>query len=57
MDNRRNRALDINGDGIADLQWRNHTTGQIFIWLMNGANPPVGASPGTVSDPAWLIQK
>ncbi|MFO1412747.1 MAG: FG-GAP-like repeat-containing protein [Burkholderiales bacterium] len=28
---------DVNGDGRADLVWRNTTTGQGLVWLMNAA--------------------
>src|ERR1700734_3679739 len=28
---------DFNGDGYADILWRNTTTGQVLIWLMNGS--------------------
>ena len=27
---------DFNGDGKADILWRNSTTGEVYIWLMNG---------------------
>jgi hypothetical protein len=27
---------DYNGDGKADLLWRNETTGQVYMMLMNG---------------------
>ena len=29
---------DINGDGQADLVWRNTTTGDVALWLLNGLN-------------------
>jgi hypothetical protein len=31
---------DFNGDGFADLLWRQASTGQTVIWLMNGASLP-----------------
>jgi hypothetical protein len=50
-----NSSFDFNGDGKADILWRNTTTGQVFGWLMNGATPlTIGALP-TVADPAWQI--
>src|SRR5262249_40472547 len=30
-----NTAFDVDGDGKADLVWRNTLTGQVAIWLMN----------------------
>ncbi len=30
---------DFNGDGKADLVWRNASTGQTAIWLMGGLTP------------------
>ena len=36
---------DSSGDGQADLLWRNATTGDLCIWLMNG---------GTYSSGVWL---
>jgi hypothetical protein len=29
-------SLDVNGDGNADILWRNKTTGQNWLWTMNG---------------------
>ena len=29
-------VADFNGDGKADLLWRNDATGETAIWLMNG---------------------
>nr|MBW4504464.1 FG-GAP repeat protein [Scytonema hyalinum WJT4-NPBG1] len=29
---------DFNNDGNADILWRNETTGQNAIWLMDGTN-------------------
>lgn len=30
---------DFDGDGKQDLLWRNSSTGQVGLWLMNGARP------------------
>ena len=27
---------DFNGDGKADILWRNQNTGDVYVWLMNG---------------------
>ncbi len=31
-------AADLNGDGKADLLWRNGSTGETAAWLMNGTS-------------------
>jgi hypothetical protein len=30
-------AADMSGNGMADILWRNNTTGQNIVWVMNGA--------------------
>ena len=47
---------DLDGDGKADILWRHGTTGQLFLWLMDGINIIGYQSPGTVSDLNWQIQ-
>ena len=49
-------VTDLNGDGQADLVWRHSSTGQVFVWLMNGATIQSSGSPSTVSDLGWQIQ-
>ncbi|TMH96357.1 MAG: VCBS repeat-containing protein, partial [Betaproteobacteria bacterium] len=48
---------DFDGDGRADILWRNTSTGENYIWLMNGLST---ASQGSVNfvDPAsgWEVQ-
>ena len=46
---------DFNGDGKADILWQNSTSGEVYIWLMNGTTITSQGSPGTVSS-AWSIQ-
>jgi len=48
---------DFNGgtDSMSDILWRNMTTGQVYVWLMNGTAKLSAASPGTVSDLDWEI--
>jgi len=29
---------DFNGDGRADILWRNSSTGENYVWLMNGTH-------------------
>ena len=48
-------AHDFNGDGFGDILWRNSTTTDVGIWLMDGTqrlSPPanLGATPS-----AWSI--
>ena len=46
---------DFNGDGKLDIAWRHATSGQVFVWLMNGTTVMGSGSPGTVADLAWQI--
>ena len=45
-------AGDLDGDGRADLVWRNATTGEVALWLMNGASFAAGAI--VLANAAWL---
>ncbi|TMH93500.1 MAG: VCBS repeat-containing protein [Betaproteobacteria bacterium] len=49
---------DFDGDGKADILWRNSSTGENYIWLMNGLST---ASQGSVNfvDPAsgWQVKR
>src|SRR5437868_4783704 len=36
---------DFNGDGFADILWRNATTGQLVVWLLSGTSLIGGGSP------------
>jgi len=44
---------DFNGDGHPDILWENNTTGEQFIWLMNGAVQIGSMTLGVNS--AWSI--
>jgi CARDB/FG-GAP-like repeat len=46
---------DFNTDGQADLVWRNVTTGENRIALMNGDQSQSRVTLLTVADPAWYI--
>ena len=46
---------DFDGDGKADIVWRNGTTGQVAIWLMNGMAISASGSSGFVPT-AWKIK-
>ena len=48
-------AGDLDGDGKADLLWRNTTSGENSVWLMNGfafQSRPLGAVP----DAGWTLR-
>jgi len=48
-------AGDINGDGKADLIWRHATTGQVGVWLLNGATIAGAGMVEQVTDLRWQI--
>jgi kumamolisin len=45
---------DFNGDGKQDFLWRNTTTGQVGIWLMNGSTATATALLGSPAL-SWVI--
>ena len=45
---------DFNGDGKADILWQNSTTGQLYIYFMNGTTIAGGGSVSYIS-PGWNI--
>lgn len=46
---------DFNGDGKADLLWRNHNTGDVAIWLLNGAGVAQMITIATAVSLDWQI--
>jgi hypothetical protein len=46
---------DFNGNCKSDILWRNSTTEEALIWLMNGTTLASSGSPGSPSS-AWSIQ-
>ncbi|MCH9695885.1 MAG: FG-GAP-like repeat-containing protein [Gammaproteobacteria bacterium] len=47
---------DYDGDGNSDILWRNNSTGQNHLYLMNGATVASSVSTTTVPDPAnWMV--
>lgn len=50
------RVNDFNGDGNADLVWRNYGTGANAVWHMNGASYQGSAVMPAVTDPNWRIE-
>jgi hypothetical protein len=49
-------GADFNGDGKADLLWRNASNGATVIWLMDGATQLSAGSIGAVPL-VWVIEK
>jgi hypothetical protein len=46
---------DFNGDGKTDILWRNKSTGQNVVWLMNGTALSSYSWIDTVADTNWQI--
>ena len=46
---------DFNGDGKADILWRNASTGAVYMMPMNGATVLPGTVFYTEPNPAWQI--
>lgn len=46
---------DFNGDGKADVLWRHSTTGQNYVWIMNGKAISSEGFLRTVADPGWQV--
>ena len=47
---------DFNGDGKADILWQNSTTGEVYLWFMNGSTIASQAEVGVVSPSSgWVI--
>ena len=47
---------DLNDDGMADLVWRNVSTGAVSGWLMNGLAIASDGPIAMVGDPGWTIR-
>ena len=45
---------DFNHDARSDILWQNGMTGQVVVWLMNGASVIGGGSPGSAASP-WIV--
>jgi hypothetical protein len=46
---------DYDGDGKSDILWRNSSTGQNWMYLMNGATIMNSVGVNTVNNTAWEI--
>ena len=47
---------DFDGNGKADVIWRNRATGQNIAWLMNGLAVALSAFLPTIADTNWEIK-
>jgi hypothetical protein len=47
------RVGDFDGDGYADLMWRNSSSGQNVIWKRANSAAPMAVA--TVSSQAWSV--
>jgi len=46
---------DFDGDGKADILWRNSTTGENQVWLMNGATILSAVATSAMPDLTWTV--
>jgi hypothetical protein len=46
-------VADFDGDGKADVVWRNKVTGQNIAWLMNGLTVGTSGFLPTIADTNW----
>ncbi len=47
---------DFDGDGKADILWRNGTSGRNQVWLMNGTTVRAASKLGELTGYAWRVQ-
>src|SRR5438094_7633484 len=47
---------DFDGDGKADILWRNSSSGENYIYLMNGTAILTEGYLRSVADPAWQVK-
>src|SRR6267378_6733 len=47
---------DFDGDGKADILWRNTVTGENYLWLMNGLTIAAQGGVNVVADQAWQVK-
>jgi hypothetical protein len=49
-------GTDFTGDVKADILWRHTTSGNLYLWPMDGAAPGTESYVGRVGDAAWQIR-
>ncbi|HVE73424.1 MAG TPA: VCBS repeat-containing protein [Thermoanaerobaculia bacterium] len=47
---------DFDGDGLSDIFWRHSTSGQNYLWTMNGFEPQTMGFVNDVTDLDWKIE-
>jgi parallel beta-helix repeat protein len=47
---------DFNGDGRADILWRNVNTGELYMWLMDGGSVIGAGYTNSQADNGWQVQ-
>jgi len=47
---------DFNGDGFPDVVWQHDVTGELLVWLMNGANAVGSLTPPSPGAGQWKIR-
>jgi hypothetical protein len=50
------QVADFNGDGYADILWRQQSSGNTYMWLMNGATVVGAAYTNSQADSTWQVQ-
>jgi YVTN family beta-propeller protein len=48
-------VVDLNQDGTPDLVWHHGTTGDVYVWLMNGTTPTAGSYIQRGVDLSWKL--
>ena len=46
---------DFNGDAKTNIAWQNASTGQVYVWLMDGTTLASHGAVFTLGDPNWVL--
>ena len=51
------QVADFDRDGRADLLWRNSSTGELYVWYLDGTGVVSSAyvTPDRVANPDWTV--
>ncbi len=50
-------SFSINKTELGEIVWRQSTTGEVGLWLLNGLSAPIAGVIATVPDPSWGIKQ